>query len=172
MPITGLFTADRAFDYHTFRYTITPSPEGLEVKFSRSLLRSAKPYFFAVLFGAPGFLVLRWFGINLWSVLFASPFLLVAVLLFAAAVFSVRRATMWLSRAEIKVKQGAFGFGKLRTFPIAEISGFGLGAYGHTGGSVLKFEVGKEWITLVGGNDLEVNDFLRDLEAHGWKVPQ
>ncbi|MGB0116779.1 MAG: hypothetical protein WBP73_08220 [Terriglobales bacterium] len=172
MPITGLFTAGRNFDYHTFRYRITPTSEGLEVNFSHSLFRSAKPYFFAVFFCTPGLLVLRWFGVNIWSVFFASPFLGIAALLMMAAIFSDRRTTMWLSPAEIKVRQGMLGGGEVRTFPIAEVAGFGLGAYGHTGSSVLKFEVGNKWITLVGGNDLEVGDFLRDLEAHGWKVPQ
>ncbi len=60
------------------------------------------------------------------------------------------------------------GGGKVRTFAIADVTSFGIGARGHGGFSVLKFEVGREWITLVGANDLEANDFLRDLESHGF----
>ncbi len=172
MPIKGLFTADRSFDYHTFKYKITRSPAGLEVNFTLSPLRLAKPFLWAVLFGMPGALVLRWFGANTWSVLFATPSLGIAALLLIDAIFSARCTTMWLLTTEIKVRKGVFGLGKVRAFPIAETRSFGIGAFGHLGIPVLKFEVGKEWITLVGGNDLEVDDFLRDLEAHGWKAPQ
>jgi hypothetical protein len=168
----GLFETENAFDYHTFKYKITRLPVGLEVRFSHSLWQSAKPFLWTAILAVPGILLLHWFGTNPWSVLFASPFLGCAALFLMIAAFSLRRTTMWLFPSEIKVQKGILGLGNIRTYPVTEVVDFGIGLFGHSKIPVLKFEVGKEWITLVRANELEASDFLLDIEAHGWKIPR
>ena len=173
MPTAGIFTGDRDFDYRTFTYKITRLAEGLQVDFSRPFRRHVRPLIAIAMISTPGVAVLRWLGTSFWSVALASFFLASAGLLLLLWFFSsVRRTTIWLSPSEIKIRKSAFGYGNVRAFPITQVTGFGIGAAGHSRLSVLKFEVGSEWIILTGANDLEGNDFLRDLETNGWKVPQ
>ena len=168
----GIYTAVQDFDHHPFIYKITRLADSLQVDFSRPLRCSVRPLIATSIVAAAGVAVLHWFGIRFWSVALASFPPAVGGIVLPGCFSWVRRTTMWLSPSGINIRKGVFGHGTVRSFPMAQVTAFEMGAAGHSRLAVLKFEVGRKWIIFTGANDLEENEFLRDLEANGGKIPQ
>jgi hypothetical protein len=90
----------------------------------------------------------------------------------------VVRTLILSSSAELGLETAFLGIARSKTIDPTDVIGFGFALASHSSAPVLRLELKTsgprtKWIRFAGGiTESEVNSFLQDIEAHGFRLPR